>query len=57
MSAIYSLALSKSAGKINLRLDQFGVPVHAIGVGEGIRDLRPFAARDYACSLMGINAD
>ena len=37
--------------------DQFGVPVHAIGVGEGIRDLRPFAARDYACSLMGINAD
>lgn len=36
--------------------DQFGVPVHAIGVGEGIRDLRPFAANDYALSLMGLEA-
>jgi fused signal recognition particle receptor len=33
--------------------DQFGVPVHAIGVGEGIRDLQPFRAEDYARSLMG----
>jgi len=35
--------------------DQFGVPVHAVGVGEGIRDLRPFASRDYARSLMGLD--
>lgn len=35
--------------------DQFGVPVHAIGVGEGVRDLRPFNARDYAHSLMGLD--
>ncbi len=35
--------------------DQYGVPVHAVGVGEGIRDLRPFAARDYARSLMGLD--
>ncbi len=34
--------------------DQFGLPVHAIGVGEGIRDLRPFTARDYARGLMGL---
>ena len=34
--------------------DQFGVPVHAIGVGEGIGDMRPFDARDYARSLMGL---
>jgi len=34
--------------------DQFGVPVHAIGVGEGIKDLRPFTARDYARGLMGL---
>ena len=34
--------------------DQFGAPVHAIGVGEGINDMQPFSARDYARSLMGI---
>lgn len=34
--------------------DQFGLPVHAIGVGEGIEDLRPFKAQDYARGLMGI---
>jgi len=34
--------------------DQFGVPVHAIGVGEGIDDMQPFNAREYARSLMGI---
>ncbi len=36
--------------------DQFGLPVHAIGVGEGIGDFRAFAARDYARSLMGLDA-
>lgn len=36
--------------------DQFGLPVHAIGVGESIDDLRPFAARDYARSLMGLES-
>lgn len=34
--------------------DQFGVPVHVIGVGEGIEDLQPFRAEDYARSLMGL---
>lgn len=34
--------------------DRFGVPVHAIGVGEGIKDMQPFNARDYARSLMGL---
>ncbi len=36
--------------------DQFGIPVHAIGVGETVKDLRPFSARDYAHSLMGIDS-
>ncbi len=36
--------------------DQFGLPVHAIGVGEAIEDLRPFTARDYARSLIGLDA-
>lgn len=34
--------------------DQFHLPVHAIGVGEGIEDLRPFRAVDYARGLMGL---
>jgi fused signal recognition particle receptor len=36
--------------------DQFGVPVHAIGIGEKVEDMQPFSARDYANSLMGLPA-
>ncbi len=34
--------------------ERFGLPVHAIGVGEGVEDLRPFDPRDFALSLMGL---
>ena len=34
---------------------EFGLPVHAVGVGEKAADLRPFAARDYARSLVGLD--
>ncbi|MEQ8440354.1 MAG: signal recognition particle-docking protein FtsY [Alphaproteobacteria bacterium] len=37
--------------------DKFGLPVHAIGVGEQADDLRAFEARDYARSLMGLGDD
>ena len=33
--------------------DKFKLPIHAIGVGEGIDDLQPFAARDFANALAG----
>jgi fused signal recognition particle receptor len=36
--------------------EKYGIPIHAIGVGEGIDDLRPFEARAYARSLMGLDA-
>lgn len=32
---------------------QFGLPIHAIGVGETIEDLRPFNARDLAKAISG----
>lgn len=32
---------------------QFGLPIHAIGVGETIEDLHAFSAKDFAKSLMG----
>lgn len=35
--------------------ERFGLPVHAIGVGEQADDLRPFAARDFARGLMGLD--
>lgn len=34
--------------------EKFGLPVHAIGVGEGIEDLRPFTAEEYARNLVGL---
>jgi fused signal recognition particle receptor len=35
---------------------KFGLPVHFIGVGEGVDDLAPFTARDFARALAGIGA-
>jgi fused signal recognition particle receptor len=32
------------------------VPVHFIGVGEGVEDLEPFTARDFARAIAGIDA-
>jgi len=34
--------------------EAFGLPVHAIGVGEDVDDLSPFDARDFARSLLGL---
>ncbi len=35
--------------------EKFGLPVHAVGVGEGADDMRPFEARAFARSLMGLS--
>jgi fused signal recognition particle receptor len=37
--------------------DKFALPVHFIGVGEGIDDLEPFAARDFADAIAGIERE
>ena len=34
--------------------EKFNLPVHFIGVGEGVDDLEPFAARDFAEAIAGI---
>lgn len=34
--------------------EKFGLPVHFIGVGEGVEDLEPFAAKDFAKALAGL---
>lgn len=33
---------------------EFGLPIHAVGVGETAEDLSPFKARDFANALMGL---
>jgi fused signal recognition particle receptor len=33
---------------------KFGLPVHFIGVGESVDDLAPFAARDFARAIAGV---
>ena len=37
--------------------DDFGLPLHMVGVGEGVDDLEAFGARDYAAALVGIDVD
>lgn len=33
--------------------EKFGLPVHAVGVGEGVDDLQPFSAGDFAKAIAG----
>ena len=35
--------------------ERFGLPIHAIGVGEGVGDLRPFDAREVARIIAGVD--
>ena len=36
---------------------ELSMPVKWIGVGEGVDDLRPFIAKDFACALFGLNVE
>ncbi len=46
---------SARGGVLVALAEKFGLPVHAIGVGEGEDDLRPFEAEAFARSLVGID--
>ncbi len=54
--ALTKLDGSARGGVLVALAERFALPVHAVGVGEGLDDLRPFAARDFANSLLGIEA-
>tara|TARA_Y100001934_G_scaffold22954_1_gene25676 strand:- start:1805 stop:2743 length:939 start_codon:yes stop_codon:yes gene_type:complete len=45
---------SARGGVLVALAEKFGLPVHAIGVGEGEDDLRPFEADAFARSLVGL---
>jgi fused signal recognition particle receptor len=36
--------------------EKYGIPIHAIGIGEAVEDLRTFEARSYARSLVGLDS-
>ncbi|MFT9063985.1 MAG: signal recognition particle-docking protein FtsY [Acetobacter persici] len=44
---------SARGGIVVALADSFGLPVHAVGVGEQVEDLRPFSAQDFAKGLVG----
>lgn len=59
MTAVTGLVVTKldgsaRGGVVVALAERFGLPFHAVGVGEGADDLRPFRARDFARSLMGL---
>ncbi|MGF1640884.1 MAG: signal recognition particle-docking protein FtsY [Rhodospirillales bacterium] len=47
---------SARGGVVVALAERFGLPVYAIGVGEGIDDMRAFDARSFARSLLGLDA-
>lgn len=59
MVSINGLILTKldgsaRGGVLVALAEKFKLPVHAIGVGEGVYDLRPFEARAFARALVGL---
>ena len=46
---------SARGGIIVALAEKFALPVHAVGVGEAIEDLRPFDPKVFAKSLMGLD--
>lgn len=57
--AVNGLVITKldgtaKGGVVVALAEKFKLPIHAIGVGEGLEDLRPFTAEDFARSLVGL---
>lgn len=46
---------SARGGVLVAAAERFGLPIHAIGVGEGMDDLRPFTAEDFGDALAGVD--
>jgi fused signal recognition particle receptor len=46
---------SARGGVVVALADTFGLPIYAVGVGEGVEDLQPFRAESFARSLVGLD--
>jgi fused signal recognition particle receptor len=45
---------SARGGMLVAAAEAYGLPIHAIGVGEGMDDLQPFTPADFAAALVGV---
>lgn len=60
IAGVTGLVLTKvdgtaKGGVVVALAERFGLPVHYLGVGEGVDDLRPFTAEDFAKGLLGFS--
>ena len=53
--AVTKLDGSAKGGVVVALAQEIRLPVHMVGVGERADDLRPFAARDFARGLVGLD--
>ena len=51
---VTKLDVSAKGGVVVALAEEFGLPVHAVGVGEGADDLQPFDAQEFATALTGV---
>mgnify|MGYP002526261575 CR=1 FL=1 len=47
---------SARGGVVVALAEKFGIPVHAICVGEGMNDMQPFDARAFSRALVGLKS-
>ncbi|HWH16872.1 MAG TPA: signal recognition particle-docking protein FtsY [Allosphingosinicella sp.] len=62
VSGVTGLVMTKldgtaRGGVLVAAAEQYGIPIHAIGVGEGMDDLRPFDAHEAARAIAGATGD
>ncbi|MBR0650797.1 signal recognition particle-docking protein FtsY [Roseomonas terrae] len=53
--AVTKLDGSAKGGVVVALAQEFGLPVHVVGVGEKAEDLRPFSAREFSRGLLGLD--
>ena len=56
-SIVTKLDGSAKGGVVVALAEEFGLPIHAVGVGEGADDLQPFVANEFSKALAGIRDD
>ena len=59
LTAVTGLIVTKldgtaRGGVVVALAERFGLPIHAVGVGESAEDLRPFAPAEFAAGLLGL---
>jgi fused signal recognition particle receptor len=54
VAGITGLVMTKLDGILVALAEKFALPVHFIGVGEGVEDLEPFQAKDFAEAIAGV---